>query len=61
MKKIISPFEIVFEACVNVKNWAGLLKTNDRLDLERGAALLKENAKNTMRICATAYSEKILK
>lgn len=52
-KKLSSPFEIVFAACVHLTYWAVLLKKEDRSELERGAALLKENAKSMMRICAT--------
>lgn len=55
-KKLASPFEIVFAASVHLSYWAGLLKGGDRTDLERGVALLKENTKSMMRICASSYT-----
>ncbi|XBH95920.1 hypothetical protein VPH35_086409 [Triticum aestivum] len=55
-KKMSSPFEIVFNACMHLSYWAGLLKGERRVELERGAMILKENAKEMMRICATAHT-----
>ena len=51
-----SPFEIVFNACMHLSYWAGLLKGERRVELERGVMILKDNAKETMRIYATAHT-----
>ncbi|KAM3336031.1 hypothetical protein ACQJBY_030161 [Aegilops geniculata] len=55
-KKLAYPFEIVFNACMQLTYWAGLLKGERRTELERGPMILKENAKEMMRLCATAYA-----
>ncbi|XBI48035.1 hypothetical protein VPH35_111862 [Triticum aestivum] len=54
--KLSSPFEIVFMACTHLSYWAGLLKGEERAELEHGAALLKRNAKELMSLCTTAYT-----
>lgn len=59
-KNLASPFEVVFTACVYLTYWAGLMKGEDRLEMERGAAMLKENAKTMMRLCAFAHVDSVL-
>ena len=51
-----SPFEIVFNACMHLSYWAGLLKGERRVELERGAMILKDSAKEMMRIYTTAHT-----
>ena len=55
-KKMSSPFEIVFNACMHLSYWAGLLKGERRVELERGAMIMKDSAKEMMRIYATAHT-----
>ena len=41
---------------MHLSYWAGLLKDERRVELERGAMIRKENAKEMMRIYATAHT-----
>ncbi|KAF7042557.1 hypothetical protein CFC21_052124 [Triticum aestivum] len=56
-KRMSSPFEIVFTACVHLNYWAGLLKGAEWEELEHGALSLKDTAKRMMRLCATSHVE----
>ncbi|KAF7098958.1 hypothetical protein CFC21_100649 [Triticum aestivum] len=52
LKKLGSPFNVIYVVCGYITYWAGLMMGEDREAMERGAKMLRINASNMMCICA---------